>query len=101
MPVNRSLFHAKKGEVLKPARKRKTKAAGAASDTTLDLNLPPVDATALIPAGLVHARVSQLAVEGEGTKDGSEELLKKQRRLSTSFAARSAAAADGSPRRAQ
>jgi hypothetical protein len=60
-----------------------------------------MDMSALVPAGLVNAKLSRLARGNDGNEDGLEELLKKQRRSSTTNDAPSAAAADGSPRRAQ
>jgi hypothetical protein len=83
----------------KPARKRKTKTVPGSA--TPDLNLPVQDPLALVPAGTVSARISQLDGVQEEDREGKEELLKKQKMCSTTFDARSAAAADGSPRRAQ
>lgn len=80
---------------------RKRKSEGQSADEeALDLNNPPVGSNALVPVGMVSARVNQMDVEGDGSRDSMLEKLKKQRRGSNSHA-RSAAAADGSPRRAQ
>jgi hypothetical protein len=97
--VYRPLFQAKKGSEQKSARKRKSKPAP--SEATPDLNLPTVDSTALVPAGLVSSRVSQLVRDQEEGVESKEELLKKQKMCPTTNVARSAAAATGSPRRAQ
>jgi len=99
--ITRPLFQAKKGEVQKTVRKRKSKTNGPAINPAPGLNLPPVNNTALVPAGLVNARVSQLDRGGGGNEDDMEEMIKKQRRSSTTNIASSAAAAEGSPRRAQ
>lgn len=87
---------AKRGEMGKQAvRKQKNKSSGSASD----LNLPVGASSAIIPHGLVLDRVSQLATNsGVGVK--ADELLKKQK-MTQNQDARSAAAAGGSPRRAQ
>jgi hypothetical protein len=63
--------------------------------------MPPVSAAALVPAGLVSSRVIQLAGRQDGNEVVREEMIKKQKRTATTNDARSAAAADGSPRRAQ
>jgi hypothetical protein len=97
--VYRPLFQAKKGSEQKSARKRKSKPAP--SEATPDLNLPTVDSTALVPAGLVSSRVSQLVRDQEEGVESKEELLKKQKMCPTTNVAGSAAAATGSPRRAQ
>ena len=52
----------------------------------------------LVPIGMVQARLSELARTREGKGKDSEELPKKQR---VSPDAKTAAAAEGSPRRAQ
>jgi hypothetical protein len=71
----------------KPARKRKTKTVPGSA--TSDLNLPVQDPLALVPAGMVSARISQLDGVQEEDKEGKEELLKKQKMCSTTFDARS------------
>ncbi|CAN6272978.1 unnamed protein product [Urochloa humidicola] len=101
--AGRQLFQAGQSDGRKLIKKRKSKRSGPTSSHTPDLNLPLTDVTAVVPAGLVSSRVSQLAgsqknLEGE---DVSEELIKKQRRSTNTIEARSAAAADGSPRREQ
>jgi hypothetical protein len=78
-------------------RKRKSKA----STLTPDLNLPPEGSKAIVPAGLVNSRVSQLGGGSESSTGSLEETIKKQRRGNSSQNARSAVAARGSPRRAQ
>ncbi|CAN6235065.1 unnamed protein product [Urochloa humidicola] len=77
------------------ARKRKPRMSGG---TTPDLNIRATDG-ALIPAGLVHERLNQLGKTSGRVGDG-EEVPKKQK-TANSKNARSAAAAGGSPRRAQ
>ena len=80
------------------ARKRKSKGASLTTQTP-DLNIPVGESNAIVPSGLVSARVNQL---GAGAKSGGKsmsELLKKQKR-GNSQNDRSAAAAIGSPRRA-
>ena len=80
------------------ARKRKSKGASLTTQTP-DLNIPVGESNAIVPSGLVSARVNQL---GAGAKSGGKsmsELLKKQKR-GNSQNDRSAAAEDGSPRRA-
>lgn len=57
--VSRPLFQPKKVNEHKAARKRKSKPAP--PETTPNLNLPQMDSTTLVPAGLVSSRVSQLA----------------------------------------
>jgi hypothetical protein len=81
------------------ARKRKSKQGGLALQTP-DLN-EPVGSNAIVPVGLVNSRVYQLDTGSESSTGVLEETLKKQRRGSLSNNARSAAAASGSPRRAQ
>lgn len=81
------------------ARKRKSKQSGPAVQTP-DLN-EPVYSNAIIPIGLVNSRVNQLDTCSENSGGSVEENLKKQGRGSLSNNARSAAAASGSPRRAQ
>lgn len=65
---------------------------------TPDLNIP-LAGNAIVPAGLVSSRVNELDAGGESSGESMIEMLKKQRRNSTQNA-RSAATADGSPRRA-
>jgi hypothetical protein len=91
--ASRPLFQAKS------ASKRKTKTM--LGSATPDLNLPVQDPLAFVPAGMVSARISQLDGVQEEDKEGKEEMLKKQKMCSTTFDARSAAVADGIPRRAQ
>lgn len=83
-------------DVRQTARKRKSKA----SMQTPDLNIP-VGANAIIPVGLVNSRVNQLRGNSDCSGGSVEEAAKKQRRGSLSQNANSAAAAGGSPRRAQ
>jgi hypothetical protein len=80
-------------------RKRKSKPMGPAMHTP-ELKMPG-GPNAIVPAGLVSSRVNQLVSETESTSGSLEETLKKQRRGSLTLVARSAAAADDSPRRAQ
>jgi len=68
-----------------------------------DLNLPCTEGTTLVPPGLVSSRVNQF-VGAHSNADGeedAEELIKKQKRATNTTDARSVAAAEGSPRRAQ
>jgi len=81
-----------------PDRKRKPSASvGELGGLTPDLNTPLMESSALVPAGLVTARRDQFGGVVSG-RDGSEGL-KKQKRSTTN--ARSAAAAEAQPRRAQ
>lgn len=80
-------------------RKRKSKGHGSDSHTP-DLNLPVVEPNAIVPIGLVHARVNQMDSSSESAGDSMIETLKKQKRV-TPQNARSAAAASDSPHRAQ
>jgi len=79
-------------------RKRKSKGATLATHTP-DLNIPVDGSSALVPAGLVSSRVNQM---DPGAESGGSmiETLKKQKRGANNNA-RSAAAAESSPRRAQ
>lgn len=96
----RDLFNAKKDDRV-VVRKRNSKGTGSRLSMTPDLNLPVVDPTAIVPMGLVNVRVHQLVGSGDTGDSMTEELLKRQRRMDNSQLARSAAAANGSPRRAQ
>ncbi|CAN6286224.1 unnamed protein product [Urochloa humidicola] len=100
--VGRRLFQVEKGDGRKVARKRKPRRTEPTSIQTPDLNLPLEDAAPLVPAGLVSSRVSQLggARGGASGEEGSEELLKKQKRATQTTDVGSAAAARSSPRRA-
>lgn len=80
-------------------RKRKSNMPGE-TDQTLDLNLP-VDSNAIVSVGLVNSRVSQLDGDTEASGESMIEKLKKQKRSGSNQQARSATAADDSPRRAQ
>lgn len=60
------------------------------------LTCPPTEAGSLVPAGLVISRMIQLAGGCDATMD---ELMKKQKMRTTTNDARSAAAANCSPRR--
>ena len=63
---------------------------------TPDLNLPVIDTSALVPAGLVNERVNQLARSADGRGvNASEEIPKKQKRSNTNSEARLEAAASG------
>lgn len=81
------------------SRLRKRKSKGAAQQ--LDLNIPAAGSHAIVPAGLVNTRVNQL--DGDSHSSGGSQLvtIKKQRRGSNTHNARSATAANRSPRRAQ
>ncbi|RLM48633.1 uncharacterized protein C2845_PMPSC055587 [Panicum miliaceum] len=100
--VPRQLFQNKKGDQQRAARKRKSKVAPASSPQPRDTNQQEADASALVPAFLVSSRVNQHAAGGlDGTKDALEVMIKKQKCSTNTTNARSAAVAEGSPRRAQ
>lgn len=65
-----------------------------------DLNMPAGASNAIVPAGLVSSRVSQLGAGADNSGASMIETLKKQRRGSNTSEG-SAAAAVGSPRREQ
>lgn len=71
------------------------------TDLTPDLNIPLADSQALVLVGIVNSRVNQLDGPSKNDGDSMIEILKKQKRISTNQNARSAATANGSPRRAQ
>lgn len=100
MNASRQLFQEQESEGKKKARKRKSKRSD--SSLTPDLNLPVSETSALVPMGLVVARVQQMDkhIGGSGLPV-PEELPKKQKRSSQQEDAGSAVAAVGSPRRAQ
>jgi hypothetical protein len=81
-------------------RKRKSKGTGQ-NLQTLDLNALAEASNAIVPVGLVNSRVSQQDGGSENSGVSMVEKLKKQKIGTTSQNARSAAAASGSPRRAQ
>jgi len=62
--ASRSLFQSKKDESQIVPRKRKAKGSGGSSSLTPDLNLPVIDTSTLVPAGLVSERVNQLGKTG-------------------------------------
>lgn len=80
-------------------RKRKAKVNTQVAHTP-DLNVPIGGSNALVPTSLVNSRVSQLDIGGENSGSSMIETLKKQKK-GTNNNAGSAAAAQGSPRRAQ
>ena len=83
-------------------RKRKAKGSGPNSSLTPDLNLLAVDTSALVPMGLVSDRVNQLdKTDAKVGMNASVDLTKKQKRSKSQTNARSAAAANVSPCRAQ
>jgi hypothetical protein len=100
--VGRALFQSEKNDGRKVARKRKPRRPEFSSSHTPDLNLPPGDAGALVPDGLVSSQVSQLGGVRNNTdgEEVAEEMLKKQKCAIHNNDARSAAAAESSPRRA-
>lgn len=93
---SRTLFQEKNKPDDQVPRKRKAKVGE--ENSTL-----PADGTlALVPSGLVKDRVSKMAgVPSEGSKEAAELLKKQCLSHPTQNIARSAAAAPGSPRRAQ
>lgn len=101
--VGRCLFQEGKDDGKKVFRKRKPRRGESQMSQTPDLNLPVDDMSALVPSGLVSSRVNQLG-GAWGTTEGEEdleEMLEKQKRTTQTTDERSAAAARGSPRRAQ
>jgi hypothetical protein len=101
--TGRWLFHEEEADGKKSMRKRKPRRSGTPSSRTPDLNLPLADAAALVPAGLVNARVGQLGGghSGPDVEEGGDALLKKQKRAINNQNVGSAAAAGSSPHRAQ
>ena len=100
--ASRSLFQSKKDESQIVPRKRKAKGSGGSSSLTPDLNLPVIDTSTLVPAGLVSERVNQLGkTGGEVVATASEASPKKQKRSKSHTHALSALTAGGSPRQAQ
>ncbi|CAN6353966.1 unnamed protein product [Urochloa humidicola] len=99
--INRQLFHGEGGDGRKQVKKRKSKRSGPTSSQTPDLNLPAEEGGALVPAGLVSARMSQLTGARETAEGFSRELPKKQKTLVPNTTTGSAAAASDSPRREQ
>jgi hypothetical protein len=90
--VARQLFTKQVTNEGQTVKKRKTKGSGASQFSTPDLNKPAETQTTLVPVGLVTSRLTQFVGEPDAT-------TKKQKMSETN--AQSAAAADGSPRRAQ
>ena len=62
--ASRLLFQSKKDESQIVPRKRKAKGSGGSSSLTPDLNHPVIDASTLVPVGLVSERVNQLGKTG-------------------------------------
>ena len=97
--TRQNLFSSKEAENNRKVYIKKRKTKGQNVGVT-----PPVPAVStaegptIVPAGIVQARLSELAGTLGGGGKNSKELPKKQR-VSTN--AKSAAAADGSPRQAQ
>lgn len=81
------------------ARKRKLKVTSTVAQT-LDFNIPYEGSSAIVPTGLVNSRVSQMDAGAENSEGSMIETLKKQKR-GNNLNARSAAAAESSPRQAQ
>ncbi|CAO2195035.1 unnamed protein product [Urochloa humidicola] len=99
--AGRQLFQIEKEDGRKTVKKRKQKRDSTSSSQTPDLNVPIVDSSVLVPAGLVSSRMNQLVGSRESADGATDELNKKQKTSNTTPNARSAAAASGSPRRAQ
>ena len=99
--AGRQLFQTGQGDQRKLVKKMKLKRAGANSSLTPDLNLPAKKMPTEVPKGLVSSRVSQFVGSPDCNADVAAELSKKQKTSATQHDARSAAAADGSPGRAQ
>jgi len=101
--ASRELFPSKNKDDFQIAlRKRKAKGSVLSPSVTPDLNVPALESAALVPAGLVTERVNQLGKSGgEVDANASEVSRKKQKRSKSHSNAISAAAASGSPRRAQ
>lgn len=98
--AGKQLFGSREEEPRQVYRKRKSKVANEQS-LTPDLNLPVMDSSAIVPVGRVCSRVNQFDGGSENSGESMIETLKKQRRGNNNQNARSAAAAIGSPRRAQ
>lgn len=81
-------------------RKRKSKVATPVTQTP-DLNIPLGASSALVPAGLVNSRVSQLDAGADSGGSSMLETLKKQKRGTNNNNAGSVAVAESIPRRAQ
>jgi hypothetical protein len=96
--TGKKLF-AQETEVIKPQQMRKSKVTGTGTQTP-DLNVPLMGSSAIVPVGLVNSMVNQLDGGSESSGGSMIETLKKQRRISNQHA-RSAVAANDSPRWAQ
>jgi hypothetical protein len=81
-----------------PLRKRKSKGIVQVIQTP-DLNVPLAESNAIVPAGLVNSRVSQLDGSEDNSGGSMIETLKKQKRVNTQHAT-SAATASSSPHQA-
>ncbi|CAN6287729.1 unnamed protein product [Urochloa humidicola] len=92
--TSKQLFKAKDHQDPMVQRKRKPEGKGDAPD----LN-PPATSMAIVPSGMVSNRIAQLgSTSGQAV---TEEEVPKKQKVSNTTIARSAAAADDSPRRAQ
>ena len=97
--TRQNLFSSKEAENNRKIYIKKRKAKGQnVGVTPTDLVAFTTEGPTLVPAGTVQARLSELAGTIDGGGKNSKELPKK---LRVSTNAKSAAAADGSPRRAQ
>lgn len=98
--TGRRLFQEEVDEGKKGLRKRKPRYSGTPPSQTLDLNMSLGEGAALVPIGLVSARVGQLG--GGSSKSeaevGRDEMLKKQKRATTNNDVGSAVAVGSSPR---
>ncbi|CAO1947538.1 unnamed protein product [Urochloa humidicola] len=99
--VGRELFAVAAAGARPPPRKRKTKPTTAKSGASPDFIFPTVDTSGLVPSGLVQSRVTQLDGGKDMGEETQKELLKKQKLHVPAGTSGSAAAAAGSPRRAQ
>lgn len=98
--AGKQLFGQEKEDDRPLQRKRKSKGTVGAAQTP-DLNIPAASSNAIVPVGLVNARLQQMDGGSESSGGSMIETLKKQKRGNTVQNARLAAAVSDSPRRAQ
>jgi hypothetical protein len=95
----RQLFPSEGVEGRKVVKKRKSKRSNQATPQTPDLNFPASDGVVTVPVRLVSSMVNQFVnlLPQKETEEKQEELLKKQKRATSSNDVRSAAAVGSSP----
>jgi hypothetical protein len=99
--IGKQLFgHGEEEVLISGQGKRKSKGTELTL-MTLDLNIPLSSSNAIVPVGLVNARVQQMDGDVDNSGGSMIETLKKQKRGTTNQKAKSAGAASSSPRRAQ